>query len=98
MDKLIYYNQLFEIYGELFTENQRSIFILYYEENLSLQEISDLKSVSRSFVSKSINSTVNKLEEYEDTLKCLMVKEQINNISMIDNLEEIKKKLDKLYL
>lgn len=96
MDKLIYYNQLFDIYSDLFTENQRNIFVLYYEENLSLQEISEIKSVSRSFVSKSINQTIEKLEEYESILKCLMKKEQIEKIKELDDIKEIKKKLNEL--
>ncbi len=97
MDKLIYYNELFTIYEKLFTDNQKDIFRLYYEENLSLQEIADLKSVSRAFVSKSINLTVKKLEEYEEALECLKRKEQVKQIIQIDDLVTIKNKLNKLY-
>ncbi len=96
MDKLIYFNKLFDIYGNLFTENQKDIFKLYYEENLSLQEIADLKKVSRAFVSKSINGTEEKLEEYESHLKCLILKEKINNIIELNDLEKIKTELKKL--
>ncbi len=96
MDKLIYFNKLFDIYGNLFTENQKDIFKLYYEENLSLQEIADLKQVSRAFVSKSINQTEDKLEEYESYLKCLFQKEKINVILELNDLEKIKTELKKL--
>ncbi len=96
MDKLIYFNKLFDIYGELFTDNQKEIFKLYYEENLTLQEIADLKKISRAFVSKSINQTEEKLEEYENYLNCLMLKEKINKINNLNSLEEIKNELSKL--
>ncbi len=96
MDKLIYYNELFDIYGELFTENQKDIFKAYYEENLSLQEIADEKKVSRAFISKSINQTEEKLEEYENILKCLYKKEQINKIIKLNDINKIKKELEKL--
>ncbi len=93
MDKLIYFNKLFDIYGELFTNNQKEIFKLYYEENLSLQEIADLKKISRAFVSKSINNTEEKLEEYEMILKCLMQKERINEILKLNDINKIKEEL-----
>ena len=97
MDKLIYYNQLFEIYSDLFTDNQKELFKLYYEENYSLQEIAELKKVSRSFVSKSINQTIEKLDEYEFILKNLLRKEKINKILEYDNINKIKNELKKLY-
>ncbi len=96
MDKLIYFNQLFDIYGNLFTDNQKEIFKLYYEENLSLQEIADIKKVSRAFVSKSINQTEEKLEEYENTLKYLYLKEKINKILLLNDINKIKDELNKL--
>ena len=97
MDKLIYYNQLFEIYSDLFTDNQKELFKLYYEENYSLQEIAELKKVSRSFVSKSINQTIEKLDEYEFILKNLLRKEKINKILEYDDINKIKNELKKLY-
>ncbi len=96
MDKLIYFNKLFDIYGELFTDNQKELFKLYYEENLSLQEIADLKKVSRAFVSKSINQTEEKLEEYEVIIKSLLQKEKINNIMKLNDINLIKEELNKL--
>ncbi len=96
MDKLIYYNELFDIYENLFTENQKEIFKLYYEENLSLQEIAEIKNVSRAFVSKSINQTVDKLESYEDSLRILMKNEKIKQIINLNSIEEIKEELSKL--
>lgn len=96
MDKLIYYNELFDIYSKLLTDNQRELFSLYYEENLSLQEIAEHKGVSRSFVSKSINGTADKLDEYEDALGILLKKEKIDAILKLNSIEEIKSELERL--
>ena len=46
MDKFLYFNELFSLYGKLLTKNEQNIFSLYYEENLSLQEIADNLNVS----------------------------------------------------
>ena len=97
MDKLIYFNKLFDIYKELFTDNQKEIFKMYYEENLSLQEIADLNNVSRSFVSKTINQVSEKLEYYEEILRCLYKKEQVEEILNLTDKNEIKKRLENLY-
>ena len=41
MDNIIYYNSLFDYYGELLTPTQINYFKAYYYDNLSLSEISD---------------------------------------------------------
>ena len=40
MKDFVYYGELYNIYGFLLTDKQQEIFSLYYEENLSLSEIS----------------------------------------------------------
>ena len=40
MDDIIYYNALFDYYGELLTSTQINYFKAYYCDNLSLSEIS----------------------------------------------------------
>ena len=97
MDKLIYFNKLFDIYKDLFTDNQKEIYRLYYEENLSLQEIADINKVSRSFISKTINQVSDKLEYYEGVLKNLYKKEQIDEILKLKDAKKIKNRLEKLF-
>lgn len=69
MNEVVYYNELFDIYGFLLTDKQKEIFSLYYEENLSLSEIAEYKKVSKSYIGKIINDTKKKLEFYEKNIK-----------------------------
>ena len=39
MEKYVYYGMLFDIYQSLLKGNKEELFKLYYEENLTLQEI-----------------------------------------------------------
>lgn len=68
MDEFVYYGKLFDIYGFLLTDNQKEIFGLYYEENLSLSEIAEFKNVSKSYVGKLINDVQKKLLFFENNL------------------------------
>ena len=44
---------LFDCYGSLLTEKQRTLFAYYFDEDLSLAEISDLVGISRQAVHNS---------------------------------------------
>lgn len=68
MENFIYYSELYNIYKCLFTDKQKSILELYYNENLSLSEISDIENVSKSYVGKIIKESQNKLLFYEDNI------------------------------
>lgn len=68
MEKFLYYIELFNIYKCLFTEKKQDILDLYFNENLSLSEISNLKNVSKSYVGKIINESEKKLDYYENNI------------------------------
>lgn len=68
MKDFVYYNDLFDIYGELLTDNEKENFRDYYQEDLSLSEIADEKSVSRSAIQKTIKNVIDKLNNYESKL------------------------------
>ena len=68
MEKFLYYIELFNIYKCLFTEKKQDILDLYFNENLSLSEISNLKNVSKSYVGKIINESEIKLDYYENNI------------------------------
>ena len=61
MEEFVYYNSLYDIYGELLTEKEKDSFIAYYQENYSLAEIADLKKVSRNAVFKTVKTVIDKL-------------------------------------
>lgn len=69
MNKVIYYNELFSYYKELLTLKEQEVFSLYYEENLSMGEIAELKNISRSAVGFKIKKVEEKLANYEKILK-----------------------------
>ena len=41
MDKYLYYNELYDLYGDLLTDKQKKYFEDYYFNNLSFSEMAD---------------------------------------------------------
>ena len=85
MDKLFYYNDLFDIYEELLTDKQKDYFRDYYFDNLSYGEIGDKYSVSRNAVFKQLKMATDKLEELKEKLHVYkifnQIKDKVNEIS-----------------
>ena len=52
MEEFLYYGELFDIYGNLLNESNKKYYQLYYEENLTLQEIADLEKKMAELVKK----------------------------------------------
>ncbi len=93
MDKTIYYNYLYDIYGELLTKKEREYFEEYYCNNLSLSEIAENNKVSRNAIHKRIKESLKKLEFYEDKLHLYKIKNKITLITKKNDILEIKKDL-----
>lgn len=91
----LYYVELFDYYGELFTEKQKDYFMDYYFNNLSLQEIAENNSVSRTAVHNNIKEIVKKLEYYESKLNLHSNKNKIEEL-IKDVDENLKKKIEEL--
>ena len=68
IDKTLHMSLLFDTYGELLTARQRSIFTLYYEDDLSLGEIAAQHGISRQAVYDMLKRAVHTLAELEDKL------------------------------
>lgn len=83
MNDIIYYNNLFDYYGELLTLTQINYFKAYYCDNLSLSEISEEYNVSRNAISKTLKEVKDKLDYYESVLHLYHNKEII--ITKLDN-------------
>ena len=60
------YGVLFDYYGALLTDKQRDCYDLYYNEDLSLAEIAELKGISRQAAWDNIRHAEDKLVEIEN--------------------------------
>ena len=64
-------NMLFDFYGGLLTEKQRTYLSYYFHEDWSLGEIAAEFAISRQAIYEHIKRAVNVLEEYERKLRLL---------------------------
>ena len=90
MENTIYYNGLYDYYQVLLTETQRAYYEEYYFNNLSLTEIADNYNVSKNAISKTLKEVINKLIYYEDNLKLLANKKQIEEMLNPEELSKIE--------
>ena len=101
-DKIVQIALLFDFYGQLLTEKQIEIVEMYYNNDLSLGEISEQQGISRQGVYDTLKRAEKTLYEYEEKLglldRFLKQKESLNKI--IEMLDEILKKdtIDKKYI
>ena len=94
MDK-IYYNNLYDYYGSLFTDKQKEYYEDYYLNDLSLAEIAENNGISRNAVHNQLKIVIEKLEFYENNLKLFEKSKKIGKI--IDRLDDkIKKEIEEL--
>ena len=91
----LYYENLFDYYGELFTDKQKEYFVDYYFNNLTLQEIADNNKVSRNAVHKNIKDMLSKLDYYEEKLNLYSNKQKIEKL--LEGIDvDIKEKIEEL--
>lgn len=96
MEDIIYYNNLYDFYGNLLTDKQREYFEDYYFNNLSLAEMAENYEVSRNAISKQLHIVTDKLVEYESKLKLYKKREKI--IELIREIDDskLRKKIEEL--
>lgn len=68
LEKVSWMNMLYDFYGQLLTERQRSLMELYYSQDLSLGEIAGEYGVSRQAVYDTLKRAGKALEDYEARL------------------------------
>lgn len=93
MEDFVYYNELYDLYGELLTDKQKKYFEDYYFNNLSFSEMAENYNVSRNAMFKQIHIVTDKLVEYEKILKLRSKKKEI--LELLDDLpSDIRNKIE----
>ncbi len=95
MEDVVYYNELYDLYGELLTEKQRQYFEDYYFNNLSFSEMAEDYDVSRNAAFKQIHIVIEKLKEYEEILKLKQKRDQLFEI-LNDVPTDIRKRIEEV--
>lgn len=96
MDEINKLILLYDFYGELLSDSQKSYFEDYYFNNLSLGEISDNLNVSRNAVHKQIKVACEKLYDFELKLKLVEKNNKLKNIKELITDEKLKKELENI--
>lgn len=91
MKEFVYYGELFNIYKGLLNDANKKYYSLYYEENLTLQEIADLENVSKSYVGNIINKTSKRLDNFENVLGLYKKYSLLESALEEKSLENVKK-------
>ena len=90
MEKYVYLNELYDLYGKLLTEKQQKYFEDYYFNNLSYGEISNNYGISRNAIYHQLQLIEKKLNVFEEKLNLYSKKQKINDI--IDLIDDRKAK------
>ena len=96
MEEFVYYDLLFDIYEQLLNDKSREFFKLYYEENLTLQEIADNYHVSKSYVGSVIKKTEKKLETLEANLHIYENRSKLTELLKLQDIKQIKEGITKI--
>jgi uncharacterized protein len=99
VEKIIEIGDLFDFYGRLLSEKQRTVTELYYLHDLSLSEIGENLEISRQGAHDTLKRAESNLYGYEDTLG-LVEKFKVNKaklekiIKLVETIEEKTESLD----
>lgn len=97
MDKLIYLNSLYDLYGELLTQKQQTYFEDYYFHNLSYGEIASKFNISRNAIYHQIKIIEDKLNFYEEKLNLYSKKKQISDIIELINDTRAREVIENIF-
>ncbi|MBR6401013.1 MAG: putative DNA-binding protein [Firmicutes bacterium] len=86
MDKLLEITLLYDFYGELLTDKQKSVMELYYLNDFSLHEIAAEHGITRQAVLDMIKRTEKLLAQYEQKLG--LVSKYLEQKAKLDRITE----------
>ena len=93
MEKFVYLNELYDLYGELLTEKQKKYFEDYYFNNLSYGEISTKYGISRNAIFHQLQLIEKKLNNYEDKLKIISRDDKLRKLASKIEDKDLKEKI-----
>ncbi len=76
LEKNLFINELFDVYGALLPMRQHRMIDLYYRMDLSLSEIASQENISRNGVYDALKKGIASLEDYERKLNILKNRKQ----------------------
>ena len=88
LNRIIKYNSLLSIYGELLSTRQKDILEQYFNFNLSISEIAESNNISRAAVEDAIKKGQKKLDEFELELNIYKEKSEIR--ALLDKAQNVK--------
>jgi hypothetical protein len=93
MDKILEITLLYDFYGELLTDKQKSVMELYYLNDFSLHEIAAEYGITRQAVLDMLKRTEKLLNQYEQ--KLLLVSKYIKQKEVLsEKTEKFKRIID----
>ncbi len=88
IDETVRINRLLDIYGRLLSKVQYEILCDYYGANLSLSEISEIRSTSRTAVSDAIKKGLENLNNFEEKVGICKVFDEYKDNEVAQKIEE----------
>lgn len=94
MEKILRQSLLFDFYGELLTEHQKSVYSDYILNDIGLSEIASERGISRQGVHDLVKRCESILENYENKLGLL--EKFLETKTLVKEIHDITNKFDYL--
>ena len=91
MEKIFEQALLYDFYGELLNDHQKSIYEEYVLDNLSLSEIAESRGISRQGVHDLIKRADKSLNDYENKLQ--LIKKFMNIKNKVNEINELSRQI-----